>query len=76
MNLRTINGIVDGIKSEHRKKHDEKKQEHAAYQDQLSHQADLFKAIRGQEKRLLIKKEQEEKSKKRLEEKREMVKSV
>ena len=48
---------------------DEKKAAVAAYRDHLNHEADLFKAIRGQEKRLLIKKEQEEKSKKRLEEK-------
>merc|ERR1711871_327039 len=68
-NLRTINGIVDAIKSEHRKKQDEKKAERAAFLDHLLHEADKFKAIRGQEKRLLIKKEQEEKSKKRIEEK-------
>merc|ERR1712146_834155 len=43
-NLRTINGIVDAIKSEHRKKQDEKKAEKAALRDKLAHEADKFKA--------------------------------
>jgi hypothetical protein len=69
INLRTINNIVDNIKRDHRVKSDERKAALSAWKEHLKLEAEKFKAIRGMEKRLLIKKEQEEKSKKRIEEK-------
>ena len=67
--LETINEIVDNIKRDHRIKSDARKSELTAYREHLNLESEKFKAIRGMEQRLLIKKEQEEKSKKRIEDK-------
>lgn len=64
-NINKINDTVEQVKKEDRIKKDEKKREQKAHRDQLQLVADKFAAIRGLEKRLLIKREQEEKSKKR-----------
>jgi len=67
--LHNVPGFVDSLRQEKRRKKDEKRIEEQHFRDRLLHEADLFSAIRAQEKRLLIKKEQEERSKKRIEDK-------
>ena len=68
-NLKKANQVVENVKSERRIKKDKKRSDFEAHRAKLLHEANKFIAVRGQEKRLLIKKEQEEKSKKRNEDK-------
>ena len=68
-NIRRINGVVEKIKKERREKKDAKRIAASEYRDGLQREAAKFTALRNQEKRLVIKREQEEKNKKRLEEK-------
>ena len=68
-NLERINEVVENLKRESRQRSDAKKAEIERRKEHLEHEAARFQALRGMEKRLLLKKEQEEKSKKRLEEK-------
>lgn len=68
-NVAKVNGLIENVKKDRREKKDAKKRDQAAYRDQLQHAAALFIAARGQEKRLQVKQEQEERAKKRLEEK-------
>jgi len=69
MNIKKINDTVESVKREDRLKKDEKKRDAKGKKDALEQEANKFKAIRGMEKRLLVKREQEERSKKRAEEK-------
>ena len=69
INLTKISIIIDYIKKERREKKDEKRRQNEAYREKLLHEAQKFIAIRSQEKRIKLKKEQEERSKKRLEDK-------
>lgn len=68
-NLKKINSIVDHIKQDRRQKKDQKRREQEAHREKLLHEAQKFMAVRSQEKRLKLKREQEERSKKRLEDK-------
>jgi Leucine-rich repeat (LRR) protein len=68
-NLKKINRIVDHIKQERRQKKDQRRHEQEAHREKLLHEARKFMAVRSQEKRLKLKREQEERSKKRLEDK-------
>lgn len=67
--LAEVVSFVEQMKADHRKKKDEARREKEAERERLMHEASKFIAERAQEKRLKIKKEQEEKSKKRLEDK-------
>lgn len=67
-NLKGINEIVENVKKARRQKNDDKKRAANAHKESLMNAARKFQAVRGQEKRLLQKQEQEEKNKKRLEE--------
>jgi hypothetical protein len=68
-NLSRINGVVNRIKQERRQKKDQKRRDQEAHHEKLMHEANKFMAVRAQEKRIKLKREQEEKSKKRLEDK-------
>ena len=57
------------LKADHRRRRDEKKRQQIQFKEKLLHEANKFMAERAQEKRLQLKKEQEERSKKRLEDK-------
>jgi Leucine-rich repeat (LRR) protein len=67
--LQQIPIFIENLKSEYRQKKDEKSREKASLKEKLLHNANKFIAQRAQEKRLLIKKEQEEKSRKRIDDK-------
>lgn len=67
--LMEVTAFVEQLKADQRRKKDEARREKEAQKDRLMHEANKFIAERAQEKRLKIKKEQEEKSKKRLEDK-------
>lgn len=67
--LARLNTFVETVKQEKRAKKDARRAESQAFRDKLIHAAGLFSAIRSQEKRLLLKKEQEERGKKRIEDK-------
>jgi leucine-rich repeat protein SHOC2 len=67
-NLKNINDIVERIKHDRREKKDERKREKQSQKDALMHEAAKFQALRGQEKRLMAKMAEEEKTKKRFEE--------
>jgi Leucine-rich repeat (LRR) protein len=66
-NLSKINEMVENVKRDRRMKHDEAKREAEAVRDKYMHDAEKFIAVRGKEKRVQIKQEQEEKSRKRVE---------
>lgn len=68
-NLKKINEVVEQVKQDRRKRSDQKRREHEQFREKLVHEANKFIAIRAQEKRLKLKQEQEEKSKKRVEDK-------
>lgn len=68
-NLSRLNTFVEKVKQDKRAKKDARRAEAEAFRDKLVHAAGLFSAVRSQEKRLLIKKEQEERSRKRIEDK-------
>jgi hypothetical protein len=68
-NLRKINSIVDHVKRSRRMKKDEKRHAAEAHREVLLHEARKFMAVRAMENRLKMKKEQEERSKKRIEDK-------
>lgn len=57
------------MKQDRRRRKDEKRRAAEAHREKLQHEANKFIAVRAQEKRLKLKREQEEKSKKRLEDK-------
>lgn len=67
--LGAVNAFVEQMKADHRKHKDEVRREKEANREKLLHEANKFIAERSQEKRLKLKKEQEERSKKRLEDK-------
>lgn len=67
--LATVNTYILQLKADHRKHKDETRREREAHRERLLHEANKFIAQRSQEKRLQLKKEQEEKAKKRLEDK-------
>eukprot|EP00605_Chrysophyceae_sp_TOSAG23-4_P000007 GSChrysophyteH1.ASY1.ANO1.7.1 assembled CDS len=67
-NLEKINEVVENVKQHRRHKKDEKKREKAEEKSALLHSAAKFAALRGQEKRLMAKVAEEEKTKKRGEE--------
>ena len=67
-NLAKINDVVEEVKKQRRHKKDEKKREKAAAKEALEHENAKFTALRGQEKRLMAKLAEEEKTKKRGEE--------
>ena len=67
-NLAKINELVEDVKKDRRHKKDEKKREKAGVKEALLHEAAKFTALRGQEKRLMAKMAEEEKTKKRGEE--------
>jgi Leucine-rich repeat (LRR) protein len=67
-NLAKINDVVEDVKQHRRHKKDEKKREKAGAKEALLHAAAKFQALRGQEKRLMAKVAEEEKTKKRGEE--------
>jgi hypothetical protein len=66
-NLGVINDMVENVKRDRRLKHDTNKREAEAIRDKYLHDAEKFIAVRGKEKRVQIKQEQEEKSRKRVE---------
>lgn len=68
-NISRINAVVEKIKKERREKKDAKRIAEGEYRDGLQREAAKFTALRNQEKRLVLKREQEDKNKKRLEEK-------
>lgn len=68
-NLTKISSIIDHIKKERRLKKDQKRRDQEAHREKLWREAQKFMAVRSQEKRLKLKREQEERSKKRLEDK-------
>lgn len=68
-NLGKINEVVESIKHDKRMKSDQKRREQEQFKEKLLHEANKFIALRSQEKRLKLKQEQEERSKKRLEDK-------
>lgn len=67
-NLAKINDVVEEVKKHRRHKKDEKKREKAATKEAMQHEAAKFTALRSQEKRLMAKVAEEEKTKKRGEE--------
>lgn len=67
--LRKLHAFIEDIKIQHRVKRDERRREKEAHKEKLLHEANKFIAKRGAEKRLQIQKQQEEKTKKRVEEK-------
>lgn len=68
-NIAKVNGVVQKIKQDRRERKDAKRIAMKELIDGLKREAKKFAAVRNQEKRLALKKEQEEKGKKRLEEK-------
>ena len=68
-NLAKINHFVDRVKQDRRQKKDQRRKDLDAHREKLLHEAKKFMAVRSMEKRLKLKREQEEKSKKRLEDK-------
>jgi leucine-rich repeat protein SHOC2 len=68
-NLSKVVPHIENMKSEQRQKKDNRKREKQLLKDKLLHEANRFIALRAQDKRLQLKKEQEEKSKKRIEDK-------
>lgn len=68
-NLQRINEVVENIKRDRRDKKDKKRIQVEERKAALHREADRFTALRNQEKRIVLKKEQEERGKKRLEEK-------
>jgi len=67
-NLAKINDVVEEVKKFRRHKKDEKKREKAATKEAMQHESAKFAALRSQEKRLMAKVAEEEKTKKRGEE--------
>ena len=67
--LEMVSGLVEKVKMQRRQKKDEAKRRRDAEVDKIHHMFDKFVAARGQESRLLVKNEKEEKQKKRSEEK-------
>lgn len=65
--LGRVVAFIEKVKMERRKKKDDRRREAEAYRENLLHEAQRFQALRGQEKRIQIKKEQEEQAKKRVE---------
>jgi Leucine-rich repeat (LRR) protein len=68
-NIHRINEVVEKIKKDRREKKDKKRIQIEERRAALHREADRFTALRNQEKRIVLKKEQEERGKKRLEEK-------
>jgi hypothetical protein len=68
-NLVAISAFVDDIKQRVRKEKDARRVQSEQFKEQLHHHAARFVAERGQEKRMQLKKEQEERARKRIEEK-------
>lgn len=73
-NLAIVSEVIEKVKSDRRQKQDEAKRAANAVKERLMHEAQRFIAIRGQEKRLKVKAENEEKNKRKLEEKKLRVK--
>lgn len=67
--LSKVNGLVESVKSDRRMRREERRHEQEAVKLKLRHNMERFIAVRGQEKRLQVKKDQEDRSKKRLEQK-------
>jgi len=68
-NIARVNEVVEKIKKTRRELKDKKRNEIQEYRDALVHAANNITALRNQEKRLVLKRDQEERSKKRLEDK-------
>lgn len=68
-NLANVNDFVMNLKADHRRRRDEHRRQKEAQREKLLHEANKFMAERAKEKRLQLKREQEEKSKKRMEDK-------
>jgi hypothetical protein len=68
-NLEKMNEVVEKVKHDARQKKDAKRSKRKEFLEHVELERGKFEAIRGMEKRLLIKREQEERNKKRNEEK-------
>lgn len=68
-NLSSIRACLEDIKQSIRRDRDEKRIKAKKVKEKIHHQTDRFVASRGQERRLRMKKEQEERAAKRVEEK-------
>eukprot|EP01039_Chlorochromonas_danica_P010842 gene10842-12052_t len=67
--VQKVNAFVLDLKADQRRRRDESRREKEARKERLQHEANRFLAQRGLEKRLQLKKEQEERSRKRVEDK-------
>lgn len=67
--VQKVNAFVLDLKADQRRRRDENRREKEARKERLQHEANRFLAQRGLEKRLQLKKEQEERSRKRVEDK-------
>jgi len=65
-NLGGVLTFIDRVKQERRARKDQRRREQEAFREKLLHEALRFQALRSQEKRLKIKKEQEERAKQRV----------